>query len=217
MSAKQKKNPLGCSARDCLAPAVDGVTTQNPILCHALGICSALAVTGYISTTIVMSVALMFTAAFSSLLVSLLRNMIPRRVRLISQMLIISTLVIVVHLFLRAYYFDMSKALGPYVGLIITNCIILGRCESYALRNPPLPSLLDGLGSAMGYAWVLLAISVVREALGHGTFLGMGVMPAGYTPNLVAGAAPGAFLVMGVVIWIISAIRPDLQRTEHCG
>ena len=123
---------LSLGGSEALKPVKDGVGVENPILRYTLGICSALAVTGRVSTTLVMGAALLFVGSLSSLLVSLMRSVIPHRVRLIAQMLVISMLVIIVHLFLRAYYFDMSKALGPYVGLIITNCIILGRCEAYA-------------------------------------------------------------------------------------
>jgi Na+-transporting NADH:ubiquinone oxidoreductase subunit D len=193
----------------------NGIAAENPILRHALGICSALAVTGYVATTLVMGAALLFVASLSSLIVSMLRTAIPRRVRLIAQMLVISTLVILVHLYLRAHHFEMSKALGPYVGLIITNCLILGRCEAYALRNGPLASFLDGLGSACGYALVLLAISLIREPLGSGTILGMQIAPEGYMPSLLVRAAPGAFLSMGIVVWVVRYIRPETEGTGH--
>jgi Na+-transporting NADH:ubiquinone oxidoreductase subunit D len=196
-------------------PVKDGITSENPILRHTLGICSALAVTGFVATTLVMGASLLFVASFSALVVSLLRNYTPHRVRLIAQMLIISTLVILVHLFLRAYFFDMSKALGPYVGLIITNCLILGRCEAYAMRNKPVASFMDGLGSAAGYAIVLLAIALVREPHGHGTLLGMQILPESYPPMMLVSAAPGAFLAMGVVVWIVKAVRPDEEPTQH--
>ncbi len=198
-----------------LRPVANGIVAQNPVLCHALGVCSALAVTGLVSTTLVMVAALLFVASISSFCVSMLRNVTPHRVRLIVEMLIISMLVIVVHLFLRAYYFDMSRALGPYVGLIITNCLILGRCETYALRNGPVRSALDGLGSAAGYALVLLAIAIIREPLGHGTILNMPVMPDGYRPALLISAAPGAFLAMAVVVWIVRSIWPAPESAEH--
>jgi len=195
-------------------PVKDGIGVENPILRHTLGVCSALAVTGFVDTTLVMCAALLFVASISSLLVSLLRNVIPHRVRLIAQMLIISMLVIIVHLYLRAYWFDMSKALGPYVGLIITNCLILGRCEAYALRNNPVMSFLDGLGSAAGYGLVLLAIALVREPLGSGTLLGFNAMPDGYLPMQLIAAAPGAFLAMGIVVWIVRSFWPEVEPTE---
>ncbi len=196
-------------------PVKDGILTENPILRHTLGICSALAVTGFVDTAIVMGIALLFVASISSLAVSFLRNIIPARVRLIAQMLIISVLVIIVHLYLRAFWFNMSQALGPYVGLIITNCLILGRCESYAMRNKPLTSFLDGFGSALGYALVLLAIALIREPLGHGSLLGFNIMGKKYILNLFVGAAPGAFLVMGIIAWIVRAVFPEEEEIQH--
>lgn len=207
----------------------DGVTRNNPILVQALGICSALAVTSLVKPTLVMGIALVFVSSFSCLLISLMRQAIPHRVRLIVQMLVISVLVIVVHLYLRAYHFDMSERLGPYVGLIITNCIILGRCEAYAMRNGPLHSFLDGLGSAAGYALILLLIAVVREPLGSGTLLGFPIMDqlAGlfgsgadgqaptYPSAMLLKAAPGAFITMGAVVWVIRAVWPEAEPTEH--
>jgi len=193
----------------------DGVGAQNPVLVHALGVCSALAVTGFVATTLVMGAALLFVASISTLIVSLLRNLMPHRVRLIAQMLIVSLLVIIVHLLLRAFWFDMSTALGAYVGLIITNCLILGRCESCALRSSPLPAFLDGLGSAAGYSLVLLLIAIIREPLGHGTLLGMSVMPDGFMSVMLVAKAPGAFLAMGIVVWVVRSIWPEPQPLEH--
>ena len=201
--------------RQLAVPVKNGITSENPILRHVLGICSALAVTGYVDTTLVMGASLLFVASLSAFTVSLLRKITPHRVRLVMQMLVISTLVILVHLYLRAYFFDMSRALGPYVGLIITNCIIMGRCEAYAMRNGPVMSFLDSLGSATGYALVLLAISLIREPLGHGTLLGMQVAPAGYVPMLIVSAAPGAFVTMGIVVWIVRSIWPEEETTQH--
>jgi len=198
-----------------LKPVTDGIGCQNPVLCQALGICSALAVTGFVNTTLVMGAALLFVASLSCFVVSLLRNVTPHRVRLIVQMLVISVLVILVHLFLRAYWFDMSKALGPYVALIITNCLILGRCEAYAMRNGPVRSALDGFGSAMGYALVLLAIAAIREPLGSGTLLGFQVMPKAYLPAYLISGPPGAFLAMGLVVWIVRTIWPEEDLTEQ--
>ncbi|MBN1673782.1 MAG: NADH:ubiquinone reductase (Na(+)-transporting) subunit D [Kiritimatiellae bacterium] len=205
----------GCRLRGLGKPLKDGICTENPVLAHALGICSALAVTAYVATTLVMGAALLFVASLSSLAVASLRNVTPRRVRLIVQMLIVSTLVIFVHLFLRAYFYDMSKALGPYVGLIITNCLILGRCEAYATRNRPHMAFLDGLGAAAGYALVLLAISLIREPLGSGTLLGCRVMPAAFMPAMLLRAAPGAFLSMGIVVWIVRAVWPKKEPPAH--
>jgi Na+-transporting NADH:ubiquinone oxidoreductase subunit D len=196
-------------------PVKDGITKQNPILRQALGICSALAVTGLVSTTLVMDAALLFTAGFSCLVVSLIRQTIPHRVRLIVQMLVISTLVSFVHLYLRAYYYDMSRQLGPYIPLIVTNCILLGRTEGFAMRNGPIASFCDGVGNAIGYAAVLLLISLIREPIGSGTLLGFRVMPASYEPFQLLSSAPGAFLAMGVVVWVVRAIWPEEPPTEH--
>lgn len=210
-------------------PAREGVGRNNPILVQALGICSALAVTGMVNPTLVMGLALLFVASLSCLLISLLRHTIPHRVRLIVQMLIISTLVILVDLYLRAYHFEMSETLGPYVGLIITNCLILGRCEGFAMRNGPLASFFDGLGNAAGYALVLLIIALIREPLGSGTLCGYPIMDhlAAMLPNtsgadadiypraMLLRAAPGAFITMGVVVWVVRAIWPLPEQTEH--
>ncbi|MCK5802490.1 MAG: NADH:ubiquinone reductase (Na(+)-transporting) subunit D [Lentisphaeria bacterium] len=208
-----------------IEPVQKGMGKNNPILRQALGICSALAITNLVSTTIVMSISLLFVASFSCLAISLLRNAIPHRVRLIAEMLIISTLVIVVDLYLQAFHFETSRLLGPYVGLIITNCIILGRCEGFALRNSPVRAFFDGLGNAAGYAVVLLIISLVREPLGSGmitlvnhadgTDLAFRVLPACAKPALLLQASPGAFLTMGVVVWIVRAIWPEEDVNEH--
>lgn len=193
----------------------EAVGKDNPVLTQVLGICSALAVTGLVSTTLVMGLALMIVTALSCLLVSLLRNTIPYRVRLMIQMLVISVFVILVHLYLRAYHLEMSKALGPYVGLIITNCIVLGRCEAYAIRSRPLPAFVDGLANGAGYALVLLCIAVVRELLGGGTVLGYAMVPANFQPAMLLKTAPGAFLTLGVLVWIVKSIWPDADATAN--
>lgn len=210
MSAAGKPGP-----QSPLATVTDGIGRNNPILVQILGICSALAVTNAVKPTLVMGAALILVTACSSLIISLMRTTMPHRVRLMAQMLVISVLVIVVHLCLRAYYFDMSERLGPYVGLIITNCIVLGRSEAYAMHHGPGLSFLDGMGTASGYAAVLLIISLVRESLGSGTLLGFAVMPAGFKPALLLGAAPGAFVTLGVLVWIVRTIWPQEEPTEH--
>ncbi len=206
----------GCGAKEWLQPVKDGVGSENPVLRHALGVCSALAVTGFVSTTLVMAASLLFVASMSCLLVSLTRKLIPHQVRLIAQMLIVSTLVIMVHLYLQAYHFEMSRTLGPYVGLIITNCLILGRTEAYAIRNRPLASFMDGFGSALGYAVVLLGVAVIRETLGRGTLLGHAVMPEGYMPVMLLSSAPGAFFALGAVAWIVKAITGNAEPAGGC-
>ena len=196
-------------------PVREGVGRQNPILRQALGICSALAVTGLVSTTLVMDAALLFVAGFSCLAVSLVRDTIPHRVRLMAQMLIIATLVGVVDLYLQAFHPGMSKAVGNYIPLIVTNCILLGRTESFSMRNGPLASFCDGVGNALGYALVLLCIALIREPLGAGTILGYPVLPASYEPTLLLSSAPGAFLAMGVVVWVVRSVWPEEPPSEH--
>jgi Na+-transporting NADH:ubiquinone oxidoreductase subunit D len=210
MSAPGKAGPVSP-----LATATDGIGRNNPILVQILGICSSLAVTNSVKPTLVMGIALILVTACSNLVISLMRTTMPHRVRLIAQMLVISVLVIVVHLCLRAYYYDMSERLGPYVGLIITNCIVLGRTEAYALHHGPVLSFLDGMGTAAGYAMVLLIISLVREPLGSGTLLGFPVVPSGFKPALVLSAAPGAFVTLGTLVWIVRSIWPRPEQTEH--
>jgi Na+-transporting NADH:ubiquinone oxidoreductase subunit D len=213
---KKKTACAACGAAGWIKPVKDGIGAENPVLRHALGICSALAVTGFVSTTLVMGASLLFVASMSCLLISLIRHLIPHQVRLIAQMLVVSTLVILVHLYLQAYYFDMSRALGPYVGLIITNCLILGRTEAYAIRNPPLASMLDGFGCALGYALVLLVISVIREIIGRGTLLGYAVMPENFMPMMLLSSAPGAFFALGVVVWVVRAIFGTTETAGGC-
>ena len=185
-----------------------GLWKDNPVLRQILGICSTLAVTNLLVNTLVMNAGLVFTLCMSSLTVSLLRTYTPMRIRMMVQTLIIASYVIIVDITIKAYLPDISDALGPYVGLIITNCIIMGRCEAFARNNPPLASLLDGLAVSLGYAAVLLAIAVVREPLGFGTLLGYRVMPAGFTPWTIMIMAPGAFFMLGIYVWIVKAFFP---------
>ncbi len=154
----------------------DGVWTVNPLAIQVLGICSALAVTNRLETSLVMGGALIFVAVGSNLLVSLLRNFMPQRIRMIAEVAIIATFVILFDLFLKAFYWDMSKQLGPYVGLIITNCIIMGRAEAFALQNPPILSMVDGLANGLGYAAILGIIGFFRELLGSGQVLGFTIL-----------------------------------------
>jgi Na+-transporting NADH:ubiquinone oxidoreductase subunit D len=189
-----------------------GLWKDNPVLRQVLGICSTLAVTNLLVNTVVMSVGLIFTLALSSLTVSLLRNVTPMRIRMMVQTLIIASYVIVVDIIVKAFLPDISEALGPYVGLIITNCIIMGRCEAFARNNPPVPSLVDGLAVGLGYGVVLLTIAVFREALGFGTLFGFRVMPAGFTPWTIMVMAPGAFFMLGLFIWIVKSRFPQIEE-----
>lgn len=175
--------------------------SENQVLRQILGICSSLAVTNLMSNSLVMGLALTFVTALSSFTLSLLRKAIPHRIRMLVQTLIIATYVIFVDIFLKAMLPDISKALGPYVGLIITNCIIMGRAEAFAQKNPPLLSLVDGLFAGLGYTMVLLAIAAIREILGFGTFFGIQIMPDGFTHWTLMVMPPAAFFIIGALIW----------------
>ena len=194
-----------------------GLWKDNPVLRQILGICSTLAVTNLMANTLVMNAGLIFTLTMSSLTVSLLRTYTPMRIRMMVQTLIIASYVIIVDIVIKAYLPSISEALGPYVGLIITNCIIMGRCEAFARNNPPLASFLDGLAVAIGYALVLLAIALVREPLGFGTLLGFRIMPDGFTPWTVMIMAPGAFFMLGLYVWIVKAFFPQPQEILKSG
>ncbi|MEE8592289.1 MAG: NADH:ubiquinone reductase (Na(+)-transporting) subunit D [Spirochaetia bacterium] len=187
----------------------DGVYRTNPVTYQVLGICIFLAVTTKVENALVMGFALIFVTAMSNLLVSLLRNTIPRRIRMIAEVAIIATFVIFFDQFLKAFYWDMSKQLGPYVALIITNCIVMGRAEAFAIQNPPLPSLVDGIANGIGYALILVLIALFRELIGFGTILGYTVLsPAWYERNILFIMAPGAFFVAGFLIWVLNFINP---------
>jgi len=181
---------------------VDPLSENNPITIQILGICSALAVTVKMDTAVVMALALTTVLTGSNLVISLLRKFIPGRIRMIVEVAVISTLVIVADQILKAYLFDISRQLSVFVGLIITNCIVMGRAEAYALQNPPGLSFLDGLGNGLGYSLILLLVATMREILGAGTWLGIRVLPQGYMPNGMALLAPGAFFALGLIIWI---------------
>jgi Na+-transporting NADH:ubiquinone oxidoreductase subunit D len=167
--------------------------------------------------TLVMCAGLVFTLAMSSLTVSVLRNVTPARIRMMVQTLIIASYVIIVDLVIKAYLPDISEALGPYVGLIITNCIVMGRCEAFARNNTPWPSLIDGLAVGLGYCAVLIAIAVVREPLGFGTLLGYRIMPEGFTPWTVMIMAPGAFFMLGLYGWWVRAFFQDTTEASKAG
>lgn len=187
----------------------DGLWKDNPVLRQILGICSTLAVTNLLINTLVMNAGLIFTLSMSSLTVSILRNYTPMRIRMMAQTLIIASYVIIVDIVIKAYLPDISEALGPYVGLIITNCIIMGRCEAFARNNPPWPSFLDGLAVGLGYAFVLTLIALVREPLGFGTLFGYRIMPDGFTPWTIMIMAPGAFFMLGLFVWIVRYYFPQ--------
>ncbi len=175
---------------------------NNPVIVQILGICSALAVTNNLTNTLIMSIGLIFTTAFSSLTISALRRYIPKNVRMMVQVLIIATYVIILDIVLKAYLPSISKALGPYVGLIITNCIIMGRAEAFAQSHGPVLSFIDGISAGIGYSLILLAVAFIRELLGFGTLFGLRVMPEGFTPWVIMIMAPSAFFILGAIIWI---------------
>ena len=179
----------------------DGISHKNPIAVAVLGICSALAVTNRVENAIAMGLGVTFVLMASSATVSLLRSFIPSKLRMVTYMVIISTYVITVQMFLAAYFPVISRALGAYVGLIITNCIVMGRAEAFAVRNNPRYSMLDGLASGLGYTLVLIVVGAVRELLAFGTLLNAQVMPDSFTTWTVMALAPGGFFIVGLFIW----------------
>ena len=174
---------------------------NNPVFVQILGICSTLAVTNKLQNTLVMTLGVMFTTALSSFTLSLLRNHIPSRIRMMVETMIIATFVIIVDIVLKAFYPEMWKQLGPYVGLIITNCIIMGRVEAFALQHKPMLPLLDGLPSGLGYTYVLLAIAFVRELLGTGSLWGFRILGSWWTNWSIMIMPPGGFFVLAILIW----------------
>lgn len=185
---------------------------ENPVILQILGICSALAVTNLVKNTFVMCLGLVFTLVMSSFTVSVLRNLIPRRIRMMVQVLIIAAYVIIIKIMLDAWLPEISNQLGPYVGLIITNCIVMGRTEGYAMANKPIDSVLDGLGAAIGYSMVLLPIAMVREPLGLGTFFGFTVIPPDWTRWNFMVIAPSGFFGLAIYIWIVKSIKGIEQK-----
>lgn len=199
---------------------------DNPIALQILGVCSALAVTSSLQVTLVMCVALTFVTAFSNLFVSAIRKQIPGSIRIIVQMIIIASLVIVVDQFLKAYAYTISKSLSVFVGLIITNCIVMGRAEAFAMKNPPVASFIDGIGNGLGYSVVLIVVAVVRELFGAGKLMGFEILPlvtdgGWYIPNGLLLLPPSAFFLIGMFIWALRSFRkeqveaPDFTIAKH--
>ncbi|HBR14120.1 MAG TPA: NADH:ubiquinone reductase (Na(+)-transporting) subunit D [Candidatus Omnitrophica bacterium] len=189
----------------------NGLWDTNPVTFQVLGICSALAVTTQVKTAIVLSIGLTVVTAFSNVVISLIRNFIPSNIRIIVQLTVVSALVITVDQILKAFAYDVSKQLSVFVGLIITNCIVMGRLEAFAMGNPPWKSFLDGLANGLGYSGVLVLIGIIREIFGAGTLLGFHVMPPafyanGYVNNGMMLLAPGAFFLLGVIVWVQRSI-----------
>ena len=204
-------------AKDVL---LDPLFNKNPIGLQILGICSALAVTSKLETVVVMCLAVIFVICGSNVSVSLIRTQIPSSIRIIVQITIIATLVIIVDQFLKAYAFGISKQLSVFVGLIITNCIVLGRAEGFAIKNPPGLSFLDGLGNGLGYSIVLLLVGFWRELLGAGKLLGMTILPSvneggWYLPNGLMLLPPSAFFIIGLLIWALRTWKTDQIEKEN--
>ncbi|MCA9230927.1 MAG: NADH:ubiquinone reductase (Na(+)-transporting) subunit D [Planctomycetales bacterium] len=194
---------------------LDPLVDNNPISLQVLGICSALAVTSKLETSVAMALSVTFVLGLSNAAVSLIRHYIPSSIRIIVQMTIIASLVIVVDQILKAYAFGASKQLSVFVGLIITNCIVMGRAEAFAMKNPPLVSALDGIGNALGYSLILLLVGFVRELFGSGKLWGVPVMPNWYQTNGLLLLPPSAFFLIGFLIWAIRTWKPE--QVEHEG
>jgi len=193
---------------------------NNPIALQILGICSALAVTSSLKVTLVMCISVTLVTAFSSFFISLIRHQIPGSIRIIVQMVIIASLVIVVDQLLKAYAFEISKQLSVFVGLIITNCIVMGRAEAYAMKNPAIPSFIDGIGNGLGYSVVLISIAIVRELFGSGKLFGFEILPlvtegGWYVPNGLLLLPPSAFFLIGFFIWALRSFKSEqVEKNE---
>jgi len=191
----------------------DPFLDNNPITVQVLGICSALAVTVKVDTAVVMAVALTSVLTLSNFVISLLRNVIPNSIRMIVEMSVIASLVIIADQVLQAFLYDISKQLSVFVGLIITNCIVMGRAEAFALQHPPKESLLDGLGNGIGYGLVLIAVASIREILGFGKWFGMPLpFTEHYQGNGLALLAPGAFIILGLLVWLQRTITGKVEE-----
>ncbi|MFT5347443.1 MAG: Na+-transporting NADH:ubiquinone oxidoreductase subunit D [Bacteroidia bacterium] len=204
VEVKKEKEALFSKKRKALLS--NPMDSDNPITIQVLGICSALAVTIALEGTLIMALAVMFVLVMASVVISALRNTIPNRIRIIVQLVVVATLVATVDQVLRAFAYEQSKALSVFVGLIITNCIIMGRLEAFALGNKPWDSFLDGIGNAVGYGWIIIAIAFVRELFGAGKLLGFQVLDkAWYTANGFFATPAAACIILGVIIWILRA------------
>jgi Na+-transporting NADH:ubiquinone oxidoreductase subunit D len=193
---------------------------NNPIIVQVLGICSALAVTSKLEPSLVMAISVTIVVAFANVIISLLRKTIPNRIRIIVQLVVAAALVTIVSEVLKAFAYDVNKQLSVFVGLIVTNCILMGRLEAFALGNGPWPSFLDGIGNGLGYGWILVVVGFFRELLGSGTLMGYKVIPqalydAGYENNGLMMLAPMAILVVAVIIWVHRAKNKELQEETN--
>ena len=194
--------------------AKNGVWGDQPIFSMVLGVCSALAITNKVTNAIAMGAGVTFVLIATGIIISFLRNMIPRRARIIVYMVTIASFVIIVDKVLQAFAPTTSEAMGPYVGLIITNCIIMGRAEAFYMQNKVRHSIMDGLANGIGYSYTLICVAIVRELLGFGTILEMRVMPATWTPWVIMTLAPGAFFLLGVFLWITRTLADIEPRTK---
>jgi Na+-transporting NADH:ubiquinone oxidoreductase subunit D len=190
----------------------DPLADNNPITVQMLGICSALAVTAQMPTTITMCIAVTVVLVCSNTIISMMRNIIPGKIRMIVEMAVIASLVIVVDQMLKAFAFEISKELSVFVGLIITNCIVMGRAEAFALQNNVKDSFMDGLGNGMGYSLILIIVGTFREILGAGTWYGFRVLPESYMGNGLAVLAPGAFIIIGLIIWVQRTVTKKFEE-----
>ncbi len=195
------------------------LSKNNPVVVQVLGICSALAVTAKLQPALVMGVSVTIIVAFSNVIISLLRNTIPNRIRIIVQLVVVAALVTIVSEILKAYVYDVSVQLSVYIGLIITNCILMGRLEAFAMGNKPWESFVDGISNGFGYAWILVAVAFVRELFGAGTIFGIRVIPQfmydhGYTNNGLMLMPPMALIIVACIIWIHRARNKDLQEKQ---
>ncbi|MEM9262992.1 MAG: NADH:ubiquinone reductase (Na(+)-transporting) subunit D [Pseudomonadota bacterium] len=193
---------------------VDPLVDKNPITLQVLGICSALAVTSSMQMALVMTLSVTAVTAFSSMFISMIRNQIPSSIRIIVQMIVIASLVIVVDQLLKAYAFEVSKTLSVFVGLIITNCLVMGRAEAFAMKNPPIESFIDGVGNGAGYGLILMLVATIRELFGSGSIFGIAVMPTvnnggWYVPNGFLLMPPSAFFVIGLLVWAFRSWKPE--------
>lgn len=200
---------------------LDPILNKNPIGLQILGICSALAVTSSLSTALVLSIAVIAVMGCSGFCISLVRNQIPGSIRMIAQVVIIASLVIVVDQFLKAYAYSLSQRLSVFVGLIITNCIVMGRAEAFAMSNPPIPSFVDGVGNALGYSAMLIVLGVVRELFGAGSLLGYPILQTvnnggWYQPNGLLLLPPSAFFLIGLIIWALRSYKKEqVEKVEY--
>ncbi|MEM1275030.1 MAG: NADH:ubiquinone reductase (Na(+)-transporting) subunit D [Pseudomonadota bacterium] len=200
---------------------LDPLVDNNPITLQVLGICSALAVTSSLSVSFVMAIAVTFVTGFSSMFISLIRSQIPGSIRIIVQMVIIASMVILVDQVLKAYAYEISKTLSVFVGLIITNCIVMGRAEAFAMKNPPIDSFIDGVGNGMGYGLILMLVGFIRELFGAGSLFGITIFETvnnggWYVPNGMLLLPPSAFFIIGLIIWAFRSWKPEqVEEREY--